>query len=236
MSPVLVPQSTLDRFKKVSAATVWTAVRRFGSPRCTMEGLLPMTPGRRMAARARTLRTLPPRPDLQGEMPRGENSTVGQAIALCGPGDALVVDGMKQPASAPLGDVLLLQLKMQKADALVLDCGIRDLDIVRTYGFAVFALARTPNASENVMAYQFNVDIQCAGVLVRPGDVLVGDDDGVVVVPSHQAEEIIAWVEEHEEAEEYAKEKIVAENVRPGKYYPPSEEFIREMHRAKGRL
>ena len=67
------------------------------------------------------------------------------------------------------------------------------------------------------------MDIQCGGALVRPGDVVVGDDDGCVVVPSWFAEECIERVEETEGVERYIKEKIVKERVRPGKYYPPTE-------------
>lgn len=234
MASVVVPQATLDRFKKVSAATVFTAVRRMNpTTRCFMEDVFPMTPGKRLAARARTLRMLPARADLQGELERGERSPEAQGMALCGPGDVLVADAMRNAYVAALGDVLLLQLRMQKADGLVTDGAIRDLDVVKTYGLAIYAQRRTPTARENCTPCHFNVDIQCAGVLVRPGDVLVGDDDGVVVVPSHMAEEVINWVEEHEEAEEYVKSKILAENVRPGRYYPPTEETIREMRQAK---
>lgn len=104
---------------------------------------------------------------------------------------------------------------------------------MKGYGFAIFAQRRTPTAQEYGTPAQAGVDIQCAGVLVRPGDVLVGDDDGIVVVPAAWAEEVIAWVEEHEEAEEYVKGKILAEHVSPGRYYPPTEETIKEMRRFK---
>ena len=78
-----------------------------------------------------------------------------------------------------------------------------------------------------------NVDIQCAGVLVRPGDVLVGDDDGVVVVPSWYAEECVEVVEEHEAVEAYVKEKILAEGVPPGKHYPPTTAMWDEYRASK---
>ncbi|MBI4198711.1 MAG: hypothetical protein HY533_06345 [Chloroflexi bacterium] len=233
MPTIVVPQSTLNRFKKVSAATVWSAVRRMGSPKCFMEEVYPMTPGRRLAAKARTLRMLPLRPDLQAELGSGEQAPVYQAMDACKRGDVLVVDTMRMPYSTALGDVRLLQLQMQKADGLVTDGAIRDLDVVKGYGFAIFAQRRTPTAQEYGTPAQAGVDIQCAGVLVRPGDVLVGDDDGIVVVPAAWAEEVVAWVEEHEEAEEYVKGKILAEHVSPGRYYPPTEETIKEMRRFK---
>ncbi len=89
----------------------------------------------------------------------------------------------------------------------------------------IYARARTPYASAPwTEPAEENVDIQCGGALVRPGDVLVGDGDGVVVVPSWFAEECVAVVEEHEAVETYIKEKIMAERVAPGKYYPPTPE------------
>lgn len=231
MSAMEVPQEILDRFKKVTTATVYSAVRRNGSPKCFMEDVYPMTPGQRMAGRARTLRCLPPRPDLNREVQIGEDSPDYEAMALCGPGDVLVVDAMKIPYATILGDVKLLQLRMQGADGFVTDGAIRDLDVVKTYGFAIFAQRRTPTATDYAIGYEGNVAIQCAGVLVRPGDIVVGDDDGIVVVPAYMAEEVIAWVEEHERAEEYVKKKILNENCRPGRYYPPTEATIEEMRR-----
>ena len=232
MPLIQVPQSVLDRFKKVSTATLYTAVRNRGSLRCFMEEVHPMTPGRRLAARARTLRCLPPRPDLHQEVVIGENSPEYRAMALCGPGDALVIDALGMPYSTVLGDVKLLQLKMQGADGFVSDGAIRDLEVVASYGLAIYARRRTPTAREYGEAYEENVDIQCAGVLVRAGDVIVGDDDGVVVVPSYMAEEVIAWAEEHERAEEYVKERILAENCRPGRYYPPTDALKEELRSA----
>ena len=231
MSSIEIPQSILDRYKKVTTATVWSAVRRRGSLACFMEDVIPMTPGRRLAARARTLRSLPPRPDLHDEVVIGENAPEYRAMALCGPGDVLVIDTMRSPFSTVLGDVKLLQLKMQRADGFVSDGAIRDLEVVSTYGLTIFTQRRTPTAREYGEAYQENVDIQCAGVLVRPGDVIVGDDDGVVVVPAYMAEEVIDWVEIHEEAEEYVKSKILAENCPPGRYYPPTDATKEEMKR-----
>ena len=235
MTPIEVPQAILDRYKKVASATVYTAVRNRGANLCFMEDVGCLTPGRRLAARARTLRCLPPRPDLRDEVVIGEHSPEYRAMGSCGPGDVLVVDTMRRPYSTVLGDVKLLHLKMRGADGFVTDGAIRDLDVVAGYGFSIFAQSRTPSAREYGDAVQENVDIQCAGVLVRPGDVLVGDDDGVVVVPSYMAAEVIDWVEIHEAAEEYVKEKILAERCAPGRYYPPTDATKEEMLRLRGK-
>ena len=153
-------------------------------------------------------------------------------MGRCGPGDVLVCDAMGQSGAANIGDVKAIHLKMQEAEGMVTDGAIRDLDAVRTYGFKIFAAGRTATAAQGVMTeYDENVDIQCGGVLVRPGDILVGDDDGVVVVPKHAAETIIAFAEEYEEVEAHILDKVQSEGVSPGTYYPPSEEFIEQFRR-----
>lgn len=225
-APVNVPQEILDRFKALPVATVWQHVTRdIGVPLAFMKNVFPWTPGRQLAARARTLRYLPPRPDLLQEIPQDEAAPEYRAMARCGPGDVLVADMMGEKEACIFGDVKALQLKMNGADGLVTDGAIRDLDIMidEGYNLTIYAQARTPHGSTPwaIPAIE-NIDIQCGGVLVRPGDVLVGDGDGVVVVPSWFAAECVEIVEEHEAVEAYVKRKIEAEGVSPGKYYPPT--------------
>ncbi len=217
-----VPQSVLDRYKKVATPTVLGVLRRHGFDRVFLEEVYPMTPGKRLAARARTLRFLPARPDLAKEVSRGEDSPEYRAMALCGPGDVLVVDGLGVPYMSIGGDVKFLQLKLNRADGIVTDAGIRDKDICAgEYGLAIYARRRTPAVGVPWgVPYQANADVQCAGILVRPGDVMVGDDDGVVVVPKALAADIIGEVEEHEQIEAFVKELIEKEGCAPGRYYP----------------
>ncbi len=235
MKHVEVPQSVLERFKKVPVATVWSAVHsRAGVPLPYMEGVKTYTPGKRLAGRARTLRFLPPRPDLDAQVRAGEDSPEYRAMARCGPGDVLVADLMGKEWCAIGGDVKLLQLKMTGAEGLVTDGAIRDLTVIEEedYGFAVYAANRTPYGGRPWGdPAEENVDIQCGGALVRPGDIIVGDDDGCAVVPSWFAAECIEWVEETEGVERYIKEKIIKERVRPGKYYPPTEAMRAEWRK-----
>lgn len=231
-APVHVPQEILDRFKKLPVATIWQhVVKDAGVPLPFMENVRLWTPGQRLAARARTLRFLPPRPDLLAEVRRGADGPEYRAMARCGRGDVLVADIMGNARSCIFGDVKALQLKMNQADGIVTDGAIRDLDVMETenYGLIIYAQARTPYASEPwATPAAENVDIQCGGALVRPGDVLVGDGDGVVVVPSWFAVACVAIVEEHEGVEAYVKRKIMAEGVAPGQYYPPTPEMWAE--------
>ena len=235
MKPVEVPQSVLDGLKLLPTATVYGAVRRFGSPLNVCEGVKPFTPGQKMAARARTLRFLPERPDLLAETSLGEDSPEYIGMARCGPGDVLVADIMGDKKTVVAGDVKLLQLKMSNADGVVVDGAIRDLGVLEdeNYDLIVYATARSLHGGPTARPAEENVQIQCGGALVRPGDVMVGDDDGVICVPSWMAEKVLEWATLHEEAENYVKEKIEAENVHPGKYYPPTPETVEEWLRVK---
>jgi regulator of RNase E activity RraA len=239
MKPVHVSQDILDGLKTIPSATVYGAVRNMGSPVNVCEGLLNYTPtpGKRFAARARTLRFLPMRPDIFKETKIGENSPEYLAMARCGPGDVLVADIMGNTRDVVAGDVKLLQLAMNKADGVVIDGAIRDLDVIidENYGLTVYAKSRSFHGNPVTVPAEENVQIQCGGALVRPGDVMVGDGDGVLVVPSWMAEAVLEWAIEHEGTENYIKEKIRAEKVAPGKYYPPTEAMVAEWRKSKAR-
>ncbi len=238
MKPVDVPQEVLDGLKSVPTAAVYASVCHYGSPLNVCESVVNLTPGRqRFAARARTLRFLPVRPDLMGEKTGDENELEYLAMQRCGPGDVLVADIMGSRKDVVAGDMKLLQLAMNEADGLVIDGAIRDLDVIvdEAYGLTVYAKHRSIHGMVEWTPAEENVQVQCGGALVRPGDVMVGDNDGVLVVPSWMAGAVMERAVEHEEAEMYAKRKILAERAPPARYYPPSPELFEEMRRAKGR-
>jgi regulator of RNase E activity RraA len=230
-----IPQETIERYKSVAAATVYSGVRQLGYDPCFMREVQNFTPGRKLVGTARTLRFIPPRPDIIRETHRGEDSPEYHAMGSCEPGDVLVCDGMGRKYAAIGGDVKLLQLRMRGAAGLVTDAAIRDLDVVKGYGLTIMAGGRTPmGGAGEIDPFEANGTIQCGGVAVRPGDLIVGDDDGVVVVPAGVVAEVIDWVEEHEEVEEYIKGLIQEEQVAPGKYYPPTDATVERFRESKG--
>ena len=235
MKPTYVTDEVLEGLKKLPTATVYNAVRYFGSTLCVCEGLQNFTPGKKMAARAKTLRFLPHRADLKTDTPTGENAPEYVAMGKCGPGDVLVADLQGRTQDVVAGDVKLLQLKMNNADGVVIDGAIRDLDVLRDeeYGLIVYATARSLHGGPTVAPAEEDIQIQCGGALVRPGDVMVGDDVGVIVVPSWMAKDVLEHATEHEEVENYIKEKIRDEKVAPGKYYPPRPESFEEWRQVK---
>lgn len=102
--------------------------------------------------------------------------------------------------------------------------GVRDSVVLKNYGFPVFSASTTAKQGPgDFWPWQVNDAIQCGGVLVRPGDAIVGDDDGVVVVPRSEVNEIIEIAHQREEVEEVIKKQLEIEQCSPGKYYPFNE-------------
>ena len=111
------------------------------------------------------------------------------------------------------------------AGGLVTDGAVRDSVALREYGFPVFSASTTAKQGPaEFWPWQVNDAIQCGGVLVRPGDAIVGDDDGVVVVPRSEVDEVIQIAHQREEVEEIVKAQLEVERCSPGKYYPFNDE------------
>ena len=222
-----VTAELVERFHGVSNATVLGQLWRRGYDKVYMSGVASLAEGRRLAALAVTLRYLPSRPDLQsliatGEHGEGFNETPRwQALEALSPGDVLVADAMGKSDVSTGGDVVFSRILSRGAAGLVTDGAVRDGSKVVRYGFPVFAGGSTPTIGEpNILPFQVNEPIQCGGVLVWPGDLVLGDDDGVVVCPSGLAAEIIDECERHDEIEAAVLDHTQREGVSPSQFYP----------------
>jgi 5-oxopent-3-ene-1,2,5-tricarboxylate decarboxylase / 2-hydroxyhepta-2,4-diene-1,7-dioate isomerase len=204
---------------------------------CYMKNIKPLTPGRKIAARARTLSFLPPRPDMAAKLRRGENSPEFEAMESCGPGDILVIDANRMSQLGILGNMKTRLLWQRGATGLITDASVRDLDKVRDdYGMAVFGAGRSAiTGLAGSPFHEVNVPISCDGVLVVPGDVMVADDDGVVVIPQQLAEQVIDWIEEHDLVEDEIARMVDEQQVSPGRFYPPSEELRQRVRDEQAR-
>ena len=182
-----ISDEIVQRYRNVTVATVYGGVIQKGYEPCFMRKVQAFTPGEHLVGRAKTLRFVPPRIDIQKETQQGAESPEYVAMGSCEPGDVMVMDAMGKSWASIGGDVKILQLKMAGAEGLVTDGAIRDLDAVKEYGFKLFAGGRTGAVGiPDVWPYEANGTIQCGGVAVRPGDLIVGDDDGIVVVAAAQ--------------------------------------------------
>ncbi len=229
MAEPLAPVSDelLEQYQTISNATVLGQLLRRGYDKVYMLGVESLAKGRRLVGRAVTLQYLPSRPDLAsliatGEHGEGFNETPRwQALEALGKGDVLVADAMGQSKTSTGGDVVFSRIVTQDAAGLVTDGAVRDGHKVVKYGYPVFAGGSTPTVGEpNILPYQVNEPIQCGGVLVWPGDVILGDDDGIVVLPSGLAAEIVEECIHHDEVEQAVLEYTQRERVSPKHFYP----------------
>ncbi|TAK21334.1 MAG: ribonuclease activity regulator RraA [Chloroflexota bacterium] len=205
---------TIEKLRRVSTATITTLLAQRGLRKATIAGVRPATPGSKMVGEAFTLRYIPSREDLDwtGKL---DNLTDAQRVAIerVGPGQVLVMDARGDVSSGSLGAILATRLMMRGAAGVVTDGAVRDHREIGDTGMPVFCRAAHPGANKVIFHPQdFGVPIGCGGVAVFPGDILVGDDDGVVVVPRHLADALAS-----EGAEMELKEEFIVARVRAGR-------------------
>ena len=232
----MISDEILEQLKSIPTQTLIDGLWVKGWPTSYVEGPLPLQGGQNMAGRAVTLRFVPHRPDLAEDKPKGVNSAEYVAFELCGPGEVIVIDAMGWKYSSIGGDIKFLRLMQRRVGGLVTDGGVRDSKALKEYGFPVYSASLTAKQGPaDFWPWQVNDAIQCGGVLVRPGDAVVGDDDGVVIVPQSEVESVIRIAQEREEVEEVIKEQLNVENCSPGKYYPFNDETWRLFESKGGR-
>lgn len=227
---------TLDRLRRISTPTLTTQLFKAGFRNTFLAGVRPLCPDRRMAGEAVTVRFAPAREDRAGyEVLADPNYPQRHAIENIQAGQVLVMDCRGVATAANAGDILVSRLQVRGAAGLVLDGGIRDYPSVQMFGFPVYALG--PAAPAHVVrhvAVDENVPIGCAEVLVMPGDIMVGDGEGVVCIPRAVADDVATHGLEQEELEAFILEKIRAGAPLPGTY-PPNEETLAEYEAWKRR-
>ena len=216
----VVPVEKLEQLGRIPTQTLIDALWVKQWPQAMIHGARPLFPGRRMVGRAVTLRFVPHRPDVAADKPKGEASPEYVAFELCGPNEVLVVSSLG-PWESIGGDIKFLRLFQRQAAGLVTDGSVRDSEVLRTYGFPVYCHSTTAKQGPAVhWPWGVNEVIACGGIAVRSGDVIVGDDDGVVVVPAVLVDDIIKVATEREAVERVIKKELERNPGSPGRYYP----------------
>jgi len=215
----------ISRMKRVSTATLTTQMFKRGFRNVFMLGVKPLgIYAETMAGAAYTLRYIPAREDLDviegfGNVQHPQRKAVEHAPA----GKVLVQDCRGDARVACGGDILMTRLMRRGAAGMVSDGGVRDSRTIAEMAMPVFCAG--PAAPLNIVhhhAVDIDVPIACGGVAVYPGDMIVGDADGVVVIPAHLAEDVAHDAEEQELMEVFLKERIDQGMPLPGTY-PPNE-------------
>ena len=225
-----------DQLKTInSSALVDVMARQFGyDPRYVlMNNVKPLNSGNRLVARAVTVRYLPARPDFDDMKPKNEKSPEYAAFELAGSGDVIVMDSMETSLMSIGGDIKFLRLKQRGIDGLICDGGVRDMGSVEKYNIRIWAYGKTSNLGTKIgTPFSTNEPVKVDGILVMPGDYIVADDDGVVVVPRQISKEVANAAIEYDKLEGWIKDKLDQQNLSPGKYYPPDEKTYEEYKRS----
>jgi regulator of RNase E activity RraA len=214
---------TLELLKQVSTATVSTQLLSRGLRNTFLHGVRPLT-RKRMAGPAFTLRYIPAREDIDVlAVYQDYEHPQRKAIETVPEGHVLVMDCRGQGRAASAGGILTKRLEVRGVEGLVTDGTLRDTPEIARLDLAVYAQGASPltNLAQH-HAVDLNVPIGCAEVAVYPGDVMVGDEEGVVCVPQHLAQEVAEAAAEQEDLERWIATEIAGGKPLRGTY-PPDE-------------
>jgi regulator of RNase E activity RraA len=190
LESVVVPEAVLAKLRKVAVTTVAGMLAQLGVRNTYMRDVMPRNAHQSFAGTAFTLRTLPTRADVAKAL-QGRPSLHRESFKRIGKNEVLVIDARGDLDAGVLGDIYAAQILYNGGAALVTDGAIRDLAAMQEVELPVYSRGMNAGAfPERHIPIDLNVPVQCAGVLVMPGDVLVGDPSGVIVVPQALAAEV----------------------------------------------
>jgi len=182
------PKELIDEFKVLSTAIVSDAMNRMNSMSAEIK---PIIGDVNIAGSAVTVQCI-----------AGDNLMIHKAIYIAEPGDVIVIDARGHKDTAVWGNIMTKACKIRGIEAVVIDGSIRDIRENKEEKYPIFCKGVVPAGSQKSWGGNINVPIQCGGAHVDPGDIIVGDDDGVVVVPRNIAKEVLKKAKERAKTEE----------------------------------
>lgn len=191
-TPPLLP-ATRDKLARVGTANIANALLKRGLRKTYMLGIAPLSPDQeQLVGPAYTLRFIPSREDLDTMANYSRTDNLHRrAIEECPPGHVLVIDTNGNADASSAGDLMAARMRRRGVAGVVTEGGFRDTPAIRRTGLPAYQYRSAPPATPIAMhPVELNRPIGCAGVAVYPGDVLVGDGEGVVVIPRHLVEEV----------------------------------------------
>lgn len=197
-----------ERLAKVAVATLSVELRKRGYDTVSIDGVRPLVPGRGMVGTARTLRYVPYRKDLFAAHGGGFNAQK-QAMDSVNEGEVVVMEARGDSTAGTLGDILALRAKVRGAAGIITDGAVRDAVPVAELGIPVYSSGKHPAVlGRRHVPWETDVTISCGGATVQPGDVIVADDDGAIVIPPALVVEVLEAAEAHEEEDEFVFEMV----------------------------
>ena len=223
---------TREKLQKISTATIATCLYKKGLRNQFIQKVKPLKKGKpNMIGEAFTLRYIPAREDLNPvSVFRDPKHPQRVAVETCPKGSVLVIDSRKNARAASAGSILVTRLMKRGAAGIVTDGGFRDSAEIADLPFPSFH--KKPSAPTNLTLHQaldINVPIGCGDVAVFPGDIIVGDDDGVMVIPKNIINEVIEECLEMTLFENFVLEKVNESRTIVGLYPPTDEKTLIEF-------
>ncbi|WP_420406102.1 ribonuclease activity regulator RraA [Nisaea sp.] len=212
MTATALSAETREKLMKVSTATICTALFKLGLKNQFIQDVQPLgAKGRNMVGQAYTMRYIPAREDLN-PISVFQDPTHPQRVGVeeCPEGHVMVIDSRKDPRAASAGSILVTRLMKRGCAGVVTDGGFRDAPEIAALDIPTYH--NRPSAPTNLTRHQaieLNGPIGCGDVAVFPGDVVVGDGEGVVVIPLHLADEIAAEATEMTAFEDFVTERVL---------------------------
>ena len=223
---------TRDKLKTVSTATLCTALYKRGLRNQFIQDVHPLNPSAGpMVGEAFTLRYIPAREDLNPlSVFQDRSHPQRKAVEECPPSAVFVIDSRKDPRAASAGSILVARLMRRGVAGVVTDGGFRDSPEIAELGIPAYH--NRPSAPTNLTVHQaldINVPIGCGDAPVWPGDVVVGDGDGVVVIPAHLADEVAAEAVEMTAFEDFVTEEVLKGRSILGLYPATDEQTVKDF-------
>ena len=213
----------IEKLKKVGTATASSELNKLGIKDCFIQGPVSWTPGKVIAGPAITLQFLPIREDVfqDNQEMDPELQYHRHALYIAEEGDVVVVDARGNLRSGVFGDMMLTYFQGKGGEGIVIDGAIRDFTHAKDLDLGMWLRGVTPNyhTQTSIFPNAVNIPIACGGVLVNPGDIIIADDDGAVVVPKTLAKELSENASGHSEWEIFARKKL-SEGGELKNFYP----------------
>ena len=212
------------QLEAAAVATLSTAVKKAGVEACTIAGLTATQGMRRVIGRARTLRFVPLRQDLFKQVGGGYNAQK-RIIDTLGDGDVLVMEARGETGAATMGDILVTRAMVAGAAGIVSDGAVRDLAAVEEIDLPVFHRGPHPSVlGREHIPWETDVTVACGGATVQPGDIIVADSDGIIVIPPALVAQVAADAAAQEAQDAWVLERVKEGNGIEG-LFPPSGEW-----------
>lgn len=199
-----------EKLERTPAAGLSQQLRKRGLNNVTIDGVRALTPGAKIVGTAKTLRFVPSREDLFASHGGGYNAQK-RAFDSVDKGEVIVIEARGEAGSGTLGDILAIRAHAQGAAGIVTDGGVRDAAAVASVGIPVFSNGAHPAVlGRKHVPWDVDVTIGCGGTTVQPGDIIVGDADGVIVIPPALAEEVADAALAQEEEDAWIADQVAA--------------------------